>query len=145
MSLWTFLYVLVSLPGEKSVLFHSEKFPGWWWVGGIAIIESGPGPDLEIWDGDGIEITCTWPEHDPSMTWKWSGPELDNKEREANFVISFSYISPIIKNLVLITTAITALKKQLKNFWTIVFNFNLYQDLHTNKPQQLSRQRKTFI
>ena len=44
--------VLVSLHEEKSVLFHSEKFPGWWVVvvvvGGIAIIESAPGPDLEI-------------------------------------------------------------------------------------------------
>ena len=68
MSLWTFLYVLVSFPGEKSVIFHSEKFVGW--VGGIAIIESAPGPDLEIWDGDGIEMTCTWPGHglDPSLT-----------------------------------------------------------------------------
>ena len=37
--------------------------------GGIAIIESAPGPDLEIWDGDGIEMTCTWPEHDLDVVW----------------------------------------------------------------------------
>ena len=31
------------------MLFHSEKFPGGGWVvGDIAIIESAPGPDLEI-------------------------------------------------------------------------------------------------
>ena len=36
------------------MLFHSEKFSGWWvgggggGGGGIAIIESAPGPDLEI-------------------------------------------------------------------------------------------------
>ena len=41
------LCVLVSLHEEKSVLFHSEKFLGGW-VGDIAIIESAPGPDLEI-------------------------------------------------------------------------------------------------
>ena len=47
MSLGTFLYVSLSLHEEKSVLFHSEKFVGLV-VGGIAIIESAPGPDLEI-------------------------------------------------------------------------------------------------
>ena len=39
--------------------------------GGIAIIESAPGPDLEIWDGAGNEMTCTWPVHDLYMTWKY--------------------------------------------------------------------------
>ena len=58
MYLWTFLYVFVPLYGEKSVLFHSEKFGGGGGGGGgIAIIESAPGPDLEIWDGDGYEMT----------------------------------------------------------------------------------------
>ena len=37
--------------------------------GGIAIIESAPGPDLEIWNGDGIEMTCTWPDNDLDMVW----------------------------------------------------------------------------
>ena len=50
MYLGTFLYVCDSLPGEKSVLFHSEKFVvvggGGGGGGGIAIIESAPGPDL---------------------------------------------------------------------------------------------------
>ena len=37
--------------------------------GGIAIIESAPGPDLEIWDGDGYEMNWTWPGHDLDMVW----------------------------------------------------------------------------
>ena len=53
--------------GEKSKLFHSEKFAAG--GGGIAIIESAPGPDLEIWDGAGIEMTWTWPVYDLDMTW----------------------------------------------------------------------------
>ena len=36
---------LVSTSGTKSYLI--EKFSGWW-VGGIAIIESASGPDLDI-------------------------------------------------------------------------------------------------
>ena len=45
-----------------------------WWVvgGGIAIIESAPGPDLEIWDGDGYEMTWTWPGHDLDMDMVWT-------------------------------------------------------------------------
>ena len=65
MSLWTFLYILVALPGEKSVLFHSEKFAGGWWWHCNYRVSSRSRP----WDGDGIEMTCTWPEHDLSMTW----------------------------------------------------------------------------
>ena len=51
-------------------------------VGGIAIIESAPGPDLWDlrwrWYWDDLYMTWTWPEHDLDMTWTWSGPELDN-------------------------------------------------------------------
>ena len=38
------------LTGEKPVLFHSEKFSGSGGGGGIAIIESAPGPDLKTLD-----------------------------------------------------------------------------------------------
>ena len=54
-----------------------RKVSWWWWVGDIAIIESAPGPDLEIWDLDGVEKTCTGPEHYLDMTWTWSGHGLD--------------------------------------------------------------------
>ena len=53
------------------MLFHSEKFLGWWvGSGGIAIIESASGPDLETRDGAEIEMILTCPGQglDPSLT-----------------------------------------------------------------------------
>ena len=49
------------------MLFHSEKFPGWWWV--EVVVQT-----LRF----EMEMGMRGPGHNLDMTWTWSGPELDN-------------------------------------------------------------------
>ena len=79
MHLWTFLYILIALPGEKSVLFHSEKFSGggWWHCNYRVSSWSRPWDLRWRWYWDDLYRTWTWPEHDLDMTWTWPGHGLD--------------------------------------------------------------------
>ena len=92
MSLWTFLCLWLTSWWEIYVI--SLRKVSWVVVvvgGGIAIIESAPGPDPKIWDGDGIEMTCTWPVHDLSMTWTWPGRGILSRGA-MHFPLNFSQV-----------------------------------------------------
>ena len=86
-------FMFVTHCQERNLCYFTQKSllgGGGGGGGGIAIIESAPGPDLEIWDGDGYEMNWTWPGHDLDMTWTWSGPELDNKLKICSYLYFLS-------------------------------------------------------
>ena len=63
--------------------------------GGIAIIKSTPGADMETWNGDGNEMTCTWLEYDLSIFWTLPGHILDTLWQLYWFFYFITYRSPL--------------------------------------------------